>query len=345
MLMVVFGAGASYDSVPHRPSSSSDMIKYSDRLPLANELFGDRNHFAEALSQFPRCLPVVPYLRHLASGSTVEHVLEQFQAEATEYPERHRQLASIRYYLHLMLWQCEHRWEGEARGVTNFKTLLDQIERWRKPSQKVCLVTFNYDTLIEKALPTVGVNIREIGDYIASEFYKFVKLHGSVNWAREVNTQIDNLANMNTWQVAYELINRVPGLDISQKYCIAHEYPIGKSGSQQVLFPALAIPVETKRDYECPAEHLQVVQECVEKVSRLLLIGWRATEEPFLRLLRENLPMDQLRVMVVAGGWKEANETIQRIRRAGIKADEFLPASAGFSDFIINREGEDFLKT
>jgi hypothetical protein len=48
--------------------------------------------------------------------------------------------------------------------------------------------------------------------------------------------------------------------------------------------------------------------------------------------------------MVVAGGWKEANETIQRIRRAGIKAEEFLPASAGFSDFIVNREGEDFLK-
>jgi hypothetical protein len=339
MLMVVFGAGASYDSAPSRRPKEWTL---AERLPLANELFGDRPDFAEAMSRFPKCQPVVPYLRHLAPGSTVEEVLEKLQGDAGDYPERHRQLAAVRYYLHYMLWQCEYKWLAVAKGVTNFKTLLDQIERWRKPQEQVCLVTFNYDRLIEDALPTVGVNVQELGDYIANQHYKFIKLHGSVNWAREVDTTIA-LEGRNTWQVAYELIDRAPDLDISQRYRLVTGYPIGILDSQ-VLFPALAIPVETKRDYECPAEHLEVVQECAKTVTKLLLIGWRATEAPFLRLLCDNLRSDKLRVMAVADGPKEANKTIQRIRRAGIKG-EFLPAGGGFSEFIVNREGEDFLKT
>ncbi len=36
---------------------------------------------------------------------------------------------------------------------------LDQIERWRKPDEQVCIVTFNYDSFLEDALPVVGVKI------------------------------------------------------------------------------------------------------------------------------------------------------------------------------------------
>jgi hypothetical protein len=342
MLMVVFGAGASYDSIPSRVPSGA--IKLEERLPLADELFDDRPEFVSAMVDFPRCQPVIPYLRQLPPGSTVERVLEGFQAEAREYPMRYRQLAAIRYYLHTMLWACDLRWQAVARGVTNYKTLLDQIQRWRKPEQQVCLVTFNYDRMLEAALPSVGLNIERLRDYITSDDYKVIKLHGSVNWAREVNTPIDDLQNLTVWQVASELIERAPDLDITQRYRIVSEYPIGKSESgAQALFPALAIPVETKRDYECPEEHLVALRECVGKVSKLLLIGWRATEEHFLGLLRDNLPSGHLVVMAVAGREDEATKTLERIKRAGVKG-EFIPTTGGFSDFIVRREGDDFLK-
>jgi hypothetical protein len=42
MLMVVFGAGASYDSIPSRVPSGA--IKLEERLPLADELFDDRRN-------------------------------------------------------------------------------------------------------------------------------------------------------------------------------------------------------------------------------------------------------------------------------------------------------------
>ena len=129
MLMVVFGAGASYDSVPSRPPIPFPGAQLLDRPPLANELFADRPRFVEAIRSFPKCQPVIPYLRHLPRDGSVEQVLEGLQAEAEEYPERHRQLAAVRFYLHFMLWECERYWNDVASGVTNYKTLLDQLER------------------------------------------------------------------------------------------------------------------------------------------------------------------------------------------------------------------------
>ncbi len=103
MLMVIFGAGASFDSVPHRPPGMS-FHEREYRPPPANELFGDRPQFASAMEQFPKCLALIPHLRK--AGISVEQELEKLQTEAEEDPERHRQLAAIRYYLHFLLWDC-----------------------------------------------------------------------------------------------------------------------------------------------------------------------------------------------------------------------------------------------
>ncbi len=62
MLMVVFGAGASYDSFPSGLPNSTD---WEDRRPpLANELFDNRPAFGPVVSRFPRCQPIISRLRH-----------------------------------------------------------------------------------------------------------------------------------------------------------------------------------------------------------------------------------------------------------------------------------------
>jgi hypothetical protein len=341
MLMVVFGAGASYDSVPSlRPGLEPPE---PCRPPLADQLFEGRADFKTARARFEKCLPVIPYLQ--GPGVAVERVLERLQAEAEEYSERYRQLAAIRYYLHYVLWELERGWNGVAQGVTNYKTLLDQIQRWRKAGEQVCLATFNYDTMLEAALPTVGIRILDLNDYIASEDYKIIKLHGSINWAREVQhvATATKLQDLNAWQVAWELIDHAPDLVISQNYRIATGYPIGRMGTQ-ALFPALAIPVETKRSFECPEEHLDALRQCVRKVSKLLIIGWRGMEDHFLRLLAENLPSG-IPAVVVNGSAGEAKHTLFRIGKAGIIVNSPPPMKVGFSEFVVQRIGDDFLKS
>ena len=95
------------------------------------------------------------------------------QSLPRDYPQRYKQLAAIRYYLHFVLWEVGNYWRSTHRGVTNYNTLLDDLERWRlRASEKVCLVTFNYDKILESALPVLGIDIRDLAGYITNDNYK-----------------------------------------------------------------------------------------------------------------------------------------------------------------------------
>src|SRR5690242_14572422 len=111
MLMVILGAGASYDSVPFLPPGSAPQEE--QRPPLAKDLFAPRGDFLVAMSTFSECRSVIPQLQNPMSGS-VEQELERLQSEADEYPVRLQQLAAIRYYLQYVLWTCGDNWESKA---------------------------------------------------------------------------------------------------------------------------------------------------------------------------------------------------------------------------------------
>src|ERR1019366_2282252 len=130
MLMVVFGAGASYDSSPtHTPVDFATPLEAA-RPPLANQLFDDRPDFAKTMQMFPKCLPIVGSLRHRRDES-IEQLLEQYQGEITKYPLRAVQLAAVRWYLHVMLTECTRKWMQRCSGLTNHMALFDKNEHRR----------------------------------------------------------------------------------------------------------------------------------------------------------------------------------------------------------------------
>src|SRR5262249_52483270 len=114
--MVVFGAGASFDSIPSRPPIRGT-ARLLDRPPLANELFDDRPEFVGVMNQFPECKPIIPYLRNLPQDRSVEQVLEELQAEVEDFGDRLLQLTAIRLYLRNMIGKCERRWNQIASGL------------------------------------------------------------------------------------------------------------------------------------------------------------------------------------------------------------------------------------
>lgn len=122
--MVIFGAGASFDSAQSaRIKIVGGAIQYDGlpyRPPLANDLFADRNRaFAHLISSYSKMHPILPLLRE-RSQKSVEEVLEALQSEAAVYAERHRQLAAVRFYLRDLLWECTERWIEHTSGVTNY---------------------------------------------------------------------------------------------------------------------------------------------------------------------------------------------------------------------------------
>ena len=344
MILAVFGAGASYDSVPSKPparGSTAIRPQQPNRLPLASELFLDTGVFADSLARFPQCHPIVPYLQAIPPGETLEHTLEVLQAESETDPERRRQIAAIRFYLHYVISECERHWKDLARGITNYVTLLDQLRRCRKDGEPVLLATLNYDRMIESALESVGVTIDSIPKYIQSEKFKLFKLHGSVHWGREVETDIENIKDLNVWQVGRELIQRSADLKITDRFRMIHEYPIGKIDDVP-LFPAIAIPVERKNEFECPSDHLDCLQLHLKKVTKIILVGWSATERNFLDLLSGSL-RQEVPVCVVAGEKRFAEDVLGRREEANVPAAG-QPTDFGFSEFVTQREAEEFLR-
>lgn len=300
--------------------------------------------FADILERFPQALPVVPRLRHLQPGESVESVMDALRAEADRDPRRYRQLAAVRYYLQSALYDCEAAWHREAtRGVTNYKALLDAIEHTREPEGTVCLVTFNYDTMLEAALPdSVGITIRSIGDYVANKSYKVIKLHGSVNWGREVEPPVDHVGAVGDQQLVVELIDRAASLKVTERYHVVNQRPIVRLDAQRPLVPAIALPLQRKGGFECPAEHLKALEECLRHVRQLLVVGWRATDAPFLELMH-NRGLQAIHGLVVAGNPELATEVIHNLKRGLDRPGAFRSSAGGFTDFMVQHEAEAFL--
>ncbi|HUL41370.1 MAG TPA: SIR2 family protein [Burkholderiales bacterium] len=274
-------------------------------------------------------------------GQSLEQKLQEIAAEAPEYPIRFQQLMVVRYYIQYILWQSENHWIHEVAGhVTNHRSLLDQIDRWRQPGDPVCIVTFNYDRIIEDALRSAGVPIAKLSDYTSSERFKLFKVHGSINWVRRVGIFARDVAEgMNQWGAVEAVTERASGLKFHD-FEIVSEYPSGMLNGELVV-PAIAIPLMDKSDFECPTDHLDLLTSLLPLTSRLLVIGWRATEQKFLNLLSSAL-RSPVRGYIVAGSGNAAKDIAERLVAAGVLS-EYGVSDGGFTEMITRRELDTFL--
>jgi hypothetical protein len=335
MLMVVFGAGASYDSVPQ--FSATRFTAMPQRPPLANQLFDER--FAGVLTMYPRLHPIVPYLQ--AAGVSVETELEKLSGDVSAYPGRLPQLFAIRYYLQHMIKQTCDGWHNMSGGRTNYRTLFDQIRHLVKPKSPVGLVTFNYDLLIEQSLALEGIKFATLADYANNSEFPLFKLHGSVNWVRELD--YPNVINLDrsAWELVKQLLDSAGRLQLSNRYAINGDIPATRSESMAAL-PAIAIPMQGKAEFECPPEHLGLLRQLLPNIKKALLVGWRGGEKHFLKLIRESV-RQPLKVLTVAKDVVEANQTNAQLQSEGIQG-EYLTSSGPFTEFVVQRQGEAFFK-
>ena len=341
MLMVVFGAGASYDSFPSLPPLPANRGTHADRPPLAAELFSERPEFNDVLKSYPDCQTIVPYLRRV--GASVEKELGRLSDEAAGNPTRHRQLADVRYYLHEILWRCENRWKLFTSGVSNYRTFMDQIAEWTEPLGQILLVTFNYDRLLEDAMTAVRLNIKQLPDYISDRKFKLIKLHGSINWTRPILVVSDGWERISGRDVINEVISRFNELQVSSEIQITTQIPMAKhKDGKHALFPAIAIPVQNKADFECPPAHLEALQECLPNVTKLVVIGWRGAENHFKKLLAERL-RGTIPTLIVGGNAESAIETLENLTSSGIQTKDQI-FGHGFSQFVVDRFGSNFLQ-
>ncbi len=342
MLMVVFGAGASYDSTPVYPVASGSLAW---RPPLARELFDFRQEFFAALDEFPQFSAIIGDLRNLPAGVSLESKLSMLQAQLPELPHRARQLTAVRFYLRRVLWEHGDRWASQSHGSSNYAALLGQLQDWQARSEEaVALVSFNYDTLLERAYTSVFDRDPSQGDspdleaYVSDGAFPIFKPHGSVNWSR----WIDDSHAMFTPQInATAIISRAHEIHASERFEVTWQLDQAwaRSDQQQALFPALAIPTDVKSVFEFPKLHRDRLLELLPKVDRLLTVGWRASEGTFLDQWGSERKT-HIRVHIVSptdGAGVEAN-----LRSAGFDGPHSI-SGMGFTEFATSGRVEQIL--
>lgn len=219
---------------------------------------------------------------------------------------------------------------------------------------------FQLRTMVEAPLKDMlGIPFTSIRDYIALD-YKLTKLHGSVNWGRDIFSRtLTDFQNQNDYQIANEIIEKVSADEITHNYrVVTPPLTVKDSSGLTAFFPAIAIPTQADKEFECPKDHVETLEKCIAKVTKLLVIGWRATEKPFLDLLGQLLPKG-LSVMVVSGSHQGAIEVRDRLTKAlGVGpldshdrgstrvimgGGRFGLYDAGFTQLVVNREASRFL--
>jgi hypothetical protein len=204
------------------------------------------------------------------------------------------------------------------------------------------LVTFNYDTLLERALYTFDFKAKVIEQHFDSHpVLKLFRLHGSVRWCRFVDIP------SNVRLIPQDLIEQADTIHISDNFVVADAAnPSDMVRFGRSIFPAIAVPVQTKteQNFECPLTHLSYLTEMLPRVTKILIIGWQAKEAHFLRMLRSKLPKLK-RVMVVGGNELDASATLKYfLEEIGLNVADRIVGRGGFTDFIVNEEGLPFFK-
>ena len=221
----------------------------------------------------------------------------------------------------------------------------DLIERAHSRDEPAILVTFNYDTLLEDALIDFGLEIKEIRDYTKKHpFYRVFKVHGSVNWVRILKNEIQSQNASNYDLVAKEWIRRAPELQLTDEYLWEPALPSAFDRQRRPAFPAIAIPVEKGKSFECPADQIEELKALLPQVSKLLVIGWRAGEQHFLDLLKAHLSAP-IHLYVVTGATGEAEDVrsiIVQSHRDGRWTNAEV-SGLGFTDFILSGKASTFL--
>jgi hypothetical protein len=292
--MVIFGAGASYNS-SLRPVDRPDGCP-----PLAQELFDDRPVFNRAISKYPECRPLVSHLRDQAAlpdPPVLEDVLARTLAQAGQNAETLRQLLALRFYLREAIAEHTSAWMDDIAGLTNYGRLLRRVGDWRaETNEQVVLVTFNYDVMLDTALTeqlALGDTFGQPSDYVRRDAWKLCTLHGSTNWMRKIRMPnpmvgVENAAH--AISIAHEL-------DLTSGTIVRGQLPdkgpqshTAAKDEADVYVPALAVPTTGKSTFETHPSHLEAFDAAVPQVDRLLIVGWRGIEAHVLDRIKTIRP-------------------------------------------------------
>jgi hypothetical protein len=351
MLLIIVGAGATFDSDWRRPpnrlysyvTGDAQQLGIQWRPPLAKDLFNE-DRFGEYVAHYPPSQGLMDQLRQAAPA--VEQELEIIRELGKRQKHLPRQLLAVRYYLRELVEQTVGRWnQAKPDQMTNFTRLITRLEPWRqqrswdlRAEECVAIVTFNYDTLFDDVLKNLlpRFQLGKIEDYTSDPRYQLFKLHGSVDWWREVDgVWVKGVGQGSPTGWAPTMF------DPPEQYFETGPFHVGAFSYPCV--PCLALPTATKAvsDFACPDAQVTDLMLLLPKVTDVLVIGWKGVEGHFLEEWRKvhatKADPKIHSVTVVDATHDDAVAVADRVVRTVGVTPEVTPTFETFSGFVVDK--------
>jgi hypothetical protein len=328
MLLVITGAGASYESSLEVPPGDKygfgNMPDLTDpRLPLTDQLFAANRPFSKELKKNPRMLALVPELRlAIRDGTGLETALGRIAERAGHDVETARQLSAMRHYINAAIQECYKKWSNHTADVTAYTALTAQLRLLTVDDGRAAtVVTFNYDALIDDATRGSGLTEQGSFDSYVDGPLKLIHLHGSLEWAYDIDGPSSD---------RQRVLNPPSKDELTSDNLVwrhGHTPEDGKS-----LYPALAIPVDNKTglDFTCPDAHMDALQEALPNTDAVLCIGWRGAEPHFAETLK--LADKDVPIRIASGPDGGGKDTVEAMAALGFS--DIVDLNLGFVDLV-----------
>jgi hypothetical protein len=113
-------------------------------------------------------------------------------------------------------------------------------------------------------------------------------------------------------------------------------------GDHLMALPAIAIPLEQVKPFECPELHLDRLKTLLPRVTHIVSIGWRGMEKHFLEMFKGCCNKESIAWLIVSGSKKGASEIAENLRAYGLSM-RFKAFEGGFTAFVRSNTIQKFL--
>jgi hypothetical protein len=281
MKIFIYGAGASYDSRPDVSPRIAPLTKdllHTDFSLYANKARIPQDRIESYRERFGR------------SEMQLEEWLTQWWDAVSEIKDDLRKHADLARFgeLTIYLWYLFQDISKKYDGSNIYRFFIDKLYTAEEPFGSI---SFNYDTLLDKALCDVyGSELySSLDNYIK---YRLIKPHGSVNWfvrlnmaspSNETGLIIDAIS-----RAMFEPSKLSPTLDVYNP----SDSVLDTNVLRGMVSPLLLMPLTSKLYTHFNDFYIKMLsagKELLSKATEIYLIGYRA-KDAIIRDLFSEVP-------------------------------------------------------
>lgn len=337
--MIILGAGASYDC---------GIDDEENKPPLANSLFSKK--FIGSTSTYQGAFQLCADLAHTHD---IEAYFQRIWDRVVEYydPNALSKIIDVQFYLHELFMGISSKCRNPMKS--NYKSLVNLLDEYTiKSNEKVLIVSFNYDLLLEDALHhCVNYNFDHIDDYVDYSRRKILlfKPHGSCNFIRRLNSSIAEILpphyEMRSVSTLAQFLYKgkkdlhyIAGKLDGEIELLGREEVLSNTDRPELVtyLPQLLIPFKAKDSFVMPEKHEAWMQHFLSNIDEIIVIGWKGTEAKFQDLLHQNIGNRKVTITTITHGDNCAKEQFNR----SIPKAVYKELEADFSEFIKNSISE-----